>query len=90
MGKRKFAPLPQTVREQPGQKFRVVWRNSGLVRRPGRDDWDVLTMPHHSRLAENLTKQEAEAVLSYWQGLKDAGMFEHAIQPQPTSATLPS
>lgn len=85
MGKRIYPPMPQTLREAPGQLFQVLWRISSVSLEKYKPRWDNCPLPRFMQeprkwtVATNLTKQEADMVRVYWQAKPDCGCFEFKV-----------
>ena len=80
MGKRNFRPLEQTLRDKPGEKFKIMQRVSGVAAHPKRDEtltkgWE--TIPN----ATGLNRRIAEILMERFQNGPHGAMFEHAIIP---------
>lgn len=83
MGRRRFPAMPQTVREAPGQKFKVMCRYGNHV---GLNPWTLVPMPKDTpgiwRQAFGLENPEAERVREYWATEKMTGLFAYRVFPQ--------
>jgi hypothetical protein len=80
MGKKSFKPLPQTVREKPGQKFKIMFRVASIACGPDRENtvskgWELMPA------ASGLTKMLAEILLERFQKGLRGDCFEYAIVP---------
>lgn len=89
MARRKFNPLPQTVRDDGFTRYRVLFRVSQFGSHPTRpttEGWITCNLPKDVTKikpvpASGLTKPEAERVLQYWRGRPSGDTFEYKLEP---------
>jgi len=93
MARRKFNPLPQTVRDDGFTRYRVLFRVSQFgshPARPANNGWITCYLPKDvTRIkpvpAAGLTKTEAEKVIQYWQTRPSGDTFEYKLEPDQTA-----